>query len=153
SFIAIKRFKKSNNTAAYTIGILQTASHPALDAVRDGFIEELKQKLGNSVAFVIQNAQGTVASAHTIAQQFHANTQYDAFFDIATPAAQALSAVEKEKPIIIAAVTDPYALGLVHPTSNVCGVTDMIDIKAEIDMLTALIPTAQSVGILYTAGE
>jgi len=153
SFILIKRFKQSKNTAAYTIGILQTASHPALDAARDGFIGELKNKMGNGVEFVVQNAQGSVSAAHTIAQQFHANTHYDAFFAIATPAAQAMAAVEKDKPIIIAAVTDPQALGFVYPTTNVCGVTDMIDIKAEIDMLITLVPTAQTVGILYTAGE
>ena len=36
-------FKKSvidKNT--FTVGILQTASHPALDNVRDGFIEKIK---------------------------------------------------------------------------------------------------------------
>jgi len=153
SFILIKKLKKSDKSAAYTIGILQTASHPALDAARDGFVEKLKNKMDNSVAFVIQNAQGSVASAHTIAQQFHANAQYDAFFAIATPAAQAIAAVEKETPIIIAAVTDPHALGLMHPTTNVCGVSDMIDINAEVTMLTQLIPHAQTVGILYTSGE
>lgn len=152
-FIIIKHFKRSVRTAAYTVGILQTASHPALDASRDGFIEELTSKLGSSVEFVIQNAQGSIAQAHAIAQQFHANKQYNGFFTIATPAAQAMSALEKERPIFIAAVTDPHALGLVHPTTNVCGVKDMIDVKAEIDMLVQLIPNAKTVGLIYTSGE
>jgi len=151
--IIIKRIKQPTNKAAYTVGILQTASHPALDAARDGFIEELKNKMGKDVAFVIQNAQGSVAQAHGMAQQFYANKAMSAFFAIATPAAQAMSAVEKERPIIITAVTDPFALGLMHPTGNVCGTNDMIDVKSEIDVLTQLAPHAQNIGLLYTAGE
>ena len=153
SFIIIKRIKKPRVTTAYTIDILQTASHPALDASRDGFIEALKNKLGNNIEFIIQNAQGSVAQAHGIAQQFHANKQLSGFFAIATPAAQAMSALEKERPIFIAAVTDPHALGLINPTTNVCGTKDMIDVTAEIEMLTQLLPHAKTVGLLYTSGE
>lgn len=153
SFIVISRIKKQTPAYAYTVGILQTASHPALDAAREGFMEELQHTMGDTIAFVIQNAQGSVAQAHAIAQQFHANKQLTGFFVIATPAAQAMSAVEKERPIFIAAVTDPQALGLLNPTTNVCGTKDMIDIKAEIEMLTQLIPHAKTIGLLYTSGE
>ena len=153
SFIIIKRIKKPTKTAAYTLGILQTASHPALDAARDGFIEELKNKMGDTIEFVIHNAQGSVAQAHAIAQQFRANKQFNGFFAIATPAAQAMSALEKEKPIFISAVTDPNALGLIHPTTNVCGIKDMINVKAEIEMMKHLIPHAKTVGLIYTSGE
>lgn len=152
-FIIVKHMNKSATAPAYTIGILQTASHPALDAARDGFVEELKNKIGDSVEFVIQNAQGSVSQAHAIAQQFRANKKITGFFAIATPAAQAMSAVEKEKPIFIAAVTDPQALGLLYPTTNVCGTQDMINVKAEIDMLRQLVPHAKTVGLLYTSGE
>jgi putative ABC transport system substrate-binding protein len=151
--IIIKQAKKPVSTKAYTIGILQTASHPALDAARDGFITVLKEKLGDDVDFVENNAQGSIANAHTIAQQFHADKQFSGFFAIATPAAQAMSAVEKEKPIFIAAVTDPNALGLIHPTTNVCGTKDMIDVKAEVEMLQQLLPDAKTVGLLYASGE
>ncbi len=68
SFIIFKRTQKSVTAPVYTIGILQTASHPALDASRDGFVEELQHTIGN-IAFVIQNAQGSVTHAHAIAQQ------------------------------------------------------------------------------------
>ena len=153
SFVIAKQVRKPITTVLYTIGILQTASHPALDAARDGFMEELQSKLGADVAFIVQNAQGSVSQAHTIAQQFHANRQLSGVFSIATPAAQAMSAVDKVKPIFIAAVTDPNALGLIYPTTNVCGVTDAINVPAEIEMLVHLIPTTKTVGILYTSGE
>jgi putative tryptophan/tyrosine transport system substrate-binding protein len=153
ALIVVKRMTKRKPTAVYTIGILQTASHPALDAARDGFIEELKRLMGDKIDFVINNAQGSIAHVHSIAQQFHANKQMSGFFAIATPAAQALSSVEKEKPIMIAAVTDPQALGLLHPKTNICGTQDLIDVKAEIDMLVHLVPHAKVVGLLYTSGE
>lgn len=151
--IALKQLTTTKGTAKYTIGILQTASHPALDACKDSFIQELKNKVGDNVAIETHNAQGSITQAHAIAQQLAANKQMDLYYTIATPAAQAMSSLEKERPIVIAAVTDPYALGLVHKDSNVCGVTDMIDVKAEIDMLIELVPQAHTVGLLYTSGE
>ena len=51
--VVLKRIKQPTVKAAYTVGILQTASHPALDASRDGFIEELKNRLGDAVEFVV----------------------------------------------------------------------------------------------------
>lgn len=153
SFIILKRTKQNNLKAAYTIGILQTASHPALNASRQGFTEELKSKMGDKIEFVIQNAQGSVTSAHTIAQQFSIDKNFNAFFAIATPAAQALSATDKERPIIISAVTDPNALGLIYPNTNVCGVKDMIDVKSQVNMLAKLLPNAKTIGLIYTSGE
>ena len=144
---------KVDKKIQYKIGILQTASHPALDAARDGFMEELKKSMGSDVSFVIKNGEGSIANIHTIAQQFRNNSTISGIFAIATPAAQAMATVEQNKPIFIAAVTDPYALGLIHATTNVCGATDMIDVTAEIDMLTQLVPNAQTVGLIYNNGE
>ncbi len=148
-----RRVKTSAPSTRYTIGIVQTASHPALDAVREGFIEEVGGNLGMDISFVVQNGQGAVSQLHAVAQQFHAQRKIDVIFAIATPAAQAVSAVEKQKPVIVAAVTGPEALGVVYEGTNVCGVKDMINVAAEIDMLQQLLPTARSVGLLYTSGE
>lgn len=152
-FVLKRRAKMNVPATKYIIGILQTASHPALDAVREGFIEEVTSCLSSDVSFVIQNAQGTISQLHAVAQQFQVQRNMDAIFAIATPAAQAVSAIEKEKPVIIAAVTDPQALGLVHERTNVCGVTDMINVGAEVEMLQQLLPSTESVGLLYTSGE
>ena len=144
---------KSSKQARFTIGILQTASHPALDAVREGFMEELTKSTHSDVAFIVRNGEGSTANIHTIAQQFHNDQKIDAVLAIATPAAQALATVEKNKPIFIAAVTDPDSLGLMHATTNVTGTKDSIDVARVIDMLIALVPTATKVGLLYNNGE
>jgi putative ABC transport system substrate-binding protein len=153
SFVVVRHLKKQSRKASYTIGILQTASHPALDAVRDGFIEQLTKQAGSKVEFILKNAQGSVTSAHTIAEQMHNDKNIDAIFAIATPAAQAVAAVEKMKPIFVGAVTDPQALGLVGPESNVSGASDMLNIKAEIEMLTQLLPQVKTVALLFTNAE
>ncbi len=147
------RNNKSKHTTLYTIGILQTASHPALDAVAQGFQEELKKLLGDDVSCVLKNAEGSILYTQTIAQQFARDDQFDLFFTIATPAVQAMHAAEKQRPIVFGAVTDPKALGLTDAGTNVCGITDMIDVAAEVAMLKALVPNAKNIGLLYTTGE
>lgn len=136
-----------------TIGILQTATHPALDQAREGFIEELSRLASGKVRFVIQNAEGSLAQAQSIAENFHAHRKIDAIYAIATPAVQAAARVEKQKPIFIAAVSDPESLGVIFPGSNVCGTTDRIDTEAQADLILKLVPTVQTVAIIYNPGE
>lgn len=147
--IAKRTFTKKETL--WTVGILQTATHPALDAATQGFTSELTSILGNKVSFITQNAEGSVSNMQTMAQGLRSNTSVDLLFAIATPAAQAVASLEKEKPIIFAAVTDPQAAGLTG--SNVTGVTDMIDVKKQIDLLSMLVPHAQTVGLIFNRGE
>ncbi|HEV2601377.1 MAG TPA: ABC transporter substrate-binding protein [Candidatus Babeliales bacterium] len=154
TIVSILAYTKQTNSSLYKnktiIGILQTASHPALDAARDGFIAELKNKMDDSVEFIIQNAQGSVTNAHTIAQRFHINKAITAIYAIATPAAQAMATIEKDKPIIVAAMTDTQILG---EQNNIYGVTDMIDMHKQIEMIHLLLPHAQTIAVLYNTAE
>jgi putative ABC transport system substrate-binding protein len=150
--IAIKK-SVTHSHARINIGIIQTASHPALDTARDGFINTLQQKLGNDIAFTIRNGEGSINTLYAIAQQFHARQDIDAIYAIATPAAQAMASVEKEKPIIIAAVTVSPELGINFDGPNICGVSDMINVRAEIEAMHQLLPNIHTVGILFNTAE
>ncbi len=136
-----------------TVGILQTASHPALDQTRERFIGELKGLMEGKVRFVVQNAEGSVPMAQTIAEHFHAHRNIDAIFAIGTPAVQAAARAEKEKPIFIAAVSDPESLGILDEGTNVCGTTDRIDTEKQADFVLDLLPGVRSVAILYNPSE
>ncbi|HEX4069424.1 MAG TPA: ABC transporter substrate-binding protein [Candidatus Babeliales bacterium] len=149
--IVTKTVKKQNNPLL-TIGILQTASHPALDAAREGFIDELNAHLDN-IDYIIHNAQGSITTAHTIAERFHADDSIDAIYAIATPALQAVASIEKEKPIFIAAVTDPHALGIITKHTNICGTTDMVDIPGTIRGITTLLPEVTTIALIYNPSE
>ena len=71
----------------FKIGIAQLVEHPALDASRKGFIDELKN-LGVNVVVDEKNAQGDVANAQMIAEKF-VKDDVDMIFSIATLTSQA----------------------------------------------------------------
>ena len=50
----------------YTVGICQLLEHPALDAATEGFQDTLKEKLGDKVTFLLQNAQNEQPTCATI---------------------------------------------------------------------------------------
>lgn len=145
--------KNKSKKKPFKIGVLQTASHPALDATYQGFKKVIDESLGNSVEIVLQNAQGSVAQAHSIAQRFHTQKDFNAFFAIATPAAQALQTQEKQRPLVLSAVTDPAGIGLIQKDGNVCGVSDMVNVPGLVELVQELLPQAKTIGILYTLGE
>ncbi len=146
-------YKSKENKEMLTIGILQTATHPALDQAREGFMEEISRLTEGKVRFVIQNAEGSLSQAQTIAESFHAHRKIDAIYAIATPAVQAAARAEKKKPIFIAAVTDPESLGIIFPDTNICGTSDRIDTEAQADLILKLVPAVQTVSIVYNPGE
>ncbi|NLM36866.1 MAG: ABC transporter substrate-binding protein [Firmicutes bacterium] len=141
------------------IGIVQIVEHPALDSARQGFIDLLTEHgyaEGKNVTYQIQNAQGDMANANTIAQKFK-NDKLDLILAIATPTAQAVANLIKDKPILITAVTDPVAAGLVEtaerPGTNVTGTNDLQPMEAQFKLAQELVPKAKRVGIIYNAGE
>lgn len=141
------------------IGISQIAEHPALDSARKGFIDALKSKGfedGKNVKTDFQNAQGDIATAQTIAQNFVSQKE-DLILAIATPAAQAAYNSTKDIPILITAVTDPVKAGIVKsldkPGTNVSGTSDNISVDKQFELLKKLVPNAKNVGVLYNSSE
>lgn len=145
--------EKRDSKAQFTIGILQTTSHPALEMAKEGFIKTITAELAETVDFICCNALGSALKLESFAQEYHENKKISAIFALGTPAALAIATIEKEKPIIIAAVTDPHELGLIHKQTNVTGSSDMTDPKYQINYLKQLMPHAKTVAILYTATE
>ncbi|MFZ5954126.1 MAG: ABC transporter substrate-binding protein [Candidatus Dependentiae bacterium] len=145
--------EKRDGKPQYTIGIIQTTSHPALDLAREGFIKTLTERLGTSVDFVHFNAYGSYSQIQTIAKNFHENQTVNLICALGTPAAQAIAEFEKEKPIIVAAVSDPHELGLAYNQTNITGSSDMTDPSYHINYLKQLMPQVKTVAIMYTAVE
>ena len=134
-----------------TIGITQIVEHPALDAARKGFIDVLKaSEFASRIEFEEKSAQGDMAVAQTIAEEF-VNSKKSMILAIATPTAQASFNATKEIPILITAVTDPKAAGLVG--ENVTGTSDATPLDKQFTLLKKLYPNAKTVGIIYNIGE
>ena len=145
--------------ATYTIGICQLVQHAALDAATQGFKDALTEKLGDSVTFDEQNAQGEPATCSTIVTGFVAN-EYDLIMANATPALLAAVSATDTIPILGTSVTD-YATALaiedmdatVGTGINVSGTSDGVPAQLYADTVMELIPEAKKVSIVYCSAE
>lgn len=144
------------------IGISQVVTHPALDATRQGIIDGLAAEgyvEGDNLEIDYQNSEGDPSLFASIAQQF-VSDKVDIIVSIATPNSQAaISAAEgTDIPVVFTAVTDPVGSGLIsnwesHPNENATGVSDMIVVSDDVDLIVEVLPGIQTLGTLYNAGE
>lgn len=141
------------------IGISQIVEHPALDAVRKGFMDDMKENgytPGDKVVFDYKNAQNNRAVSGQIARTF-VGDKVDLIFAIATPSSQDAAAATKEIPILFSAVTDPVTAGLVKslesPGGNVSGTTDRSPVAQQMDLVLRILPSVKRLGTVYNAGE
>jgi len=136
------------------IGISKIVAHPALDAIEKGVQEVVKAQYPDA-RFDLQNANGEMSTASSIAQKFKSENVTLAV-GIATPTAQALVNSLKDRPVIFSAVTDPVGAGLVASTDkgekNVTGISDMTPVKAQIELLNRIKPI-ETLGHVYTSSE
>jgi len=147
---------------AHKIGISQIVTHPALDATREGIIAGLAEKgyvEGDNIEYDYQNSEGDMSLVASIAQKF-VSDKIDLIVSIATPNSQAAISAAKgtDIPVVFSAVTDPVGAGLIsdwdsHPEENVTGVSDMIVVQDDVELILEIIPTAKKIGTLYNAGE
>lgn len=146
----------SASAEAYTIGISQIVSHPALDAAVEGFQQGIADKGLSNVTFDVQNAQGDIATAASIAQKF-ADDDLDLILGVATPTSQAVVKAVTDTPIVFTAVTDPVGAGLVDdaaaPGANVTGVSDMLPMGPTLELIKRVVPDLENLGVIYNAGE
>lgn len=150
---------KSSDKSDLKIGIIQYMDHVALDNAREGFIAALADNGyvdGDNITIDLQNAQGDQSNLSTISDRFVSNKE-NLILAIATPATQAVAGKTTEIPILATAVTDYESARLVNsnaaPGGNVTGTSDMNPVKEQIDLLVKLVPTAKTVGVLYTSSE
>jgi len=141
------------------IGITQIVDHPALNAVRDGFIDAMAEYgyiEDKNVSYDKQNAQGDITAATTIAQKF-VSEKVDLILSIATPTSQAAVNATTEIPIVFSAVTDPVGAGLVknldNSGNNVTGISDLTPVKKQFQLIKKMFPDAKNVGTIYNAAE
>ncbi len=144
-----------SETKTFKIGINQLAEHPALDAVRTGFEDELK-KLGVDAQIEYKNAQGDVTNSTTISQKFASDGE-DLIFAIATISAQSAQQATDSIPVLFSAVTDPVGAELVesweYPGKNVSGTSDASPVEKQIALFKQIKPEIKRVGILFNTSE
>ncbi len=137
------------------IGISQYGQHASLDNCREGFLQGLEQAglvEGTDYTIDYQNASFDDNMAIQIAQAFSAE---DAalMVGIATPAATACYAAAEDKdiPVIFTAITDPVGAKL--DSGNITGTSDVLPVEGQLQLIRALQPEADTIGIVYTTSE
>lgn len=141
----------------YHVGVIQLVQHPALNAATKGFVDVLKEKLGDQVNVTVQNAANDSATCSTMATQM-VSSNVDLIMANATPALQAAASATSGIPILGTSVTE-YGVALSIDDfngtvgGNISGTSDLPPLDQQAAMVTELVPGAKTVGILYCSGE
>lgn len=138
----------------YKVGICQLMEHPALDLATKGFQDALKEKLGDNVEFIAQNAQGESTNCATIINSF-VSQSVDLIMANATPALAAAVSGTGTIPIVGTSITS-YEVALGGDEwkgKNITGASDLAPLDQQEDMIVEIFPDAKKVGILYCSAE
>lgn len=140
----------------YRVAIVQQMDHASLDEIRVAIEAELDAKakeLGVTIEYKEFNGQNDATTLNQIGAQV-VDDGYDAVIPIATLAAQCMvtAADGKEIPIVFAAISDPESAGLTG-YDNVTGTSDALNTAFILDMMLAVNPDIQTVGLLYSNSE
>jgi putative ABC transport system substrate-binding protein len=145
----------------YKVCITQIATHPDLDANRQGIMDAMAEKgfiEGKNLQLIIRNAEGDMTAAASIADYF-VSVKPDLIHAITTPSAQTVVAAAKGTniPIVFSSVTDPVTAGLVpswtQAAPNVTGVSDWFEMPPQVEFIKSVLPNIKVLGICYNAGE
>lgn len=141
------------------VGVLQLVEHASLDNAYEGFKKGLEAggyTEGENLEIDYQNAQNNQDNLKSMSEKL-VKEDPDLLLAIATPAAQSLATATTEIPITVTAVTDLKEAKLVKsdkkPGGNITGTTDMVPIDKQIALLLSIVPDAETIGIMYNAGE
>ncbi len=143
---------------AITVGVIQFGSHSSLDNCYKGIETVIKETFGDKVVIDLQNGNFDSAMCDSIAKNMVAK-KYDMIIPIATPAALSAyaAAINTDIPVVFCAVSDPVAAGLVDDLevtgTNCTGTSDILDLDAQIELITSLQSDVKKIGVLYTTSE
>ena len=141
----------------YTVGVCQLVQHEALDAATQGFVDALKEALGDAVTIDVQNASGDSVNCGTIVNGF-VSRGVDLIMANATPALTAAVSATADIPILGTSIT-AYGVALdIDDFSgtvggNVSGTSDLADLQKQAQMILDWFPETKTVGLLFCSAE
>lgn len=146
----------------YKVGYSVIVEHPSLQRGMEGILAALKDAgfvEGENLVFEIQNAQGEMSNAQSIAEKFVAE-KVDLIIGHTTPCAQAVveAAKDTDIPILFFGISDPVSAGLVESVekpsgTNVTGECGPTPVRDLFDLYAEIVPDIKRVGIIYNPAE
>ena len=141
---------------SYKVAIVQQLDHVSLDEIRVAIEKELDAKASREGHHDRVQGLQRPERRHNAEPDRHRSRRrrYDAIIPIATLAAQCMTtAAESTKtPVIYAAISDPAAADLTD-IDYVTGTSDALNTQSIMDMMFAVQPDIQTVGLLYSNSE
>ena len=149
---------ESQENEKFTVGVCQLVPHEALDSATKGFIDALKEELGEENVEIIEKVGGgDMATCTPIINDFVAKN-VDLIMANATPALQAAAAATEDIPILGTSVTE-YGVALNIEDfdgtvgNNISGTSDLAPLDEQAAMIKEWFPDTKTVGLLYCSAE
>lgn len=145
----------------YTVGICNYVDDASLNQIAQSLksrLLELSSENGVKIKVLYDNCNGDSSLLSQIIANFTAD-DVDLMVGIATPVAVAMQAATEDSktPVVFAAVSDPVGVELVSsleaPGANVTGTSDYLDTNAVMELIFALKPETEKIGLLYDIGQ
>lgn len=142
--------------SGYRVAVVQQLDHPSLDEIRTAVIarlEEIAQEKGIEIETQDFSGQNDASVLSQIGAQV-VGDKVDMIIPIATLAATTMVAAAEDTdiPIVYAAISDPETAGLTD-FPRVTGTSDALNTAFILDMMFAVNPDIQTVGLLYSNSE
>jgi putative ABC transport system substrate-binding protein len=160
-FLGIFNSYADNSVSQPIIAISQIVEHPALNAVREGLLEALAKQgfvEAKTLSVFYENAQGNISLSSQIATKM-VSEEPNVMIGISTPSAQTLLYAAQRGnhpiPVVFTAVSDYKAANL-EPGSlhyPITGISDAPDLEALLELMSAMMPKMQTLGVLYNPAE
>ena len=135
------------------IGVLQVATHTALDNARQGFEDTLTAwatENGKTVEFTRENANGDANNELSFAESL-VTAKPDLVLGISTSSSRALANATEKIPVLFTAVTDPEGEQLLR--NNVTGTSDLNPVADQIALIKAMVGDCKKIAFLYNSSE
>ncbi len=142
----------------FTVGVCQLLQHAALDQATQGFVDALKEELGEeNVEIDVKYASGDTNLCNTIVGDF-VSKNVDLIMANATPALQAAASATLDIPILGTSITEyGVALGIENFNGvvggNISGTSDLSPLDKQAEMILAFCPDAEKIGIVFCSAE
>jgi putative ABC transport system substrate-binding protein len=154
---------EASGDTVYKVGIIQYVDDASLNQIEENIESELDAK-GKELGVTFDykdytfNGQADATSLNQITTQLLSD-EVDVIIPIATPTAQIVQAATEDNPVpvVFSAVSNPVGSGLAAsmdaPGSNITGTSDALNTDTIMDMMFAVNPDIDYVGLLYSKSE
>ncbi len=141
------------------IGVFLMSDNPILTITRDSFLARMKELGyidGKNAIFLVENANGDMATANTIADKF-IREKVDIVVPISTNCTQVAINKMKETPIVFATVANPFIIGAGKSDTdhlpNVTGVYGTMSMDKVMEVVRKIFPGHITIGAIWDPGQ